>query len=92
MAVNQLISTNLVTIAIFKNKPRKERQRQSIKAAKVKDKYIIAKKIVITKKFIMEVKDLKENKNLSITQISKITGKAQSTIYKVLKNKLNYVS
>lgn len=39
----------------------------------------------------MEVKDLKENKNLSITQIAKITGRARSTIYKVLKEELNYV-
>jgi predicted DNA-binding transcriptional regulator AlpA len=34
---------------------------------------------------------LKENKNLSITQIAKITGKGRNTIYKVLKEELNYV-
>jgi predicted DNA-binding transcriptional regulator AlpA len=34
---------------------------------------------------------LKENKNLSITQIAKITGRARTTIYKVLKEKLNYI-
>ena len=36
-------------------------------------------------------KFLKENKNLSITEISKITGRARNTIYKILKQELNYV-
>ena len=36
-------------------------------------------------------KDLKENKNLSITEISKITGRARNTIYKILKEELNYI-
>ena len=46
---------------------------------------------MITKKLIDQVQDLKENKNLSITQIAKITGKGRNTIYKVLKEELNYV-
>jgi hypothetical protein len=46
---------------------------------------------VITKKLIDQVQDLKENKNLSITQIAKITGKGRNTIYKVLKEELNYI-
>lgn len=46
---------------------------------------------MIKKKLIDQVQDLKENKNLSITQIAKITGKGRNTIYKVLKEELNYV-
>ena len=48
-------------------------------------------KTVIDKKLITQVQDLKENKNLSITEISKITGRARNTIYKILKEELNYV-
>jgi IS30 family transposase len=39
-------------------------------------------KTVIDKELISQVQDLK-NKNLSITEISKITGRARNTIYKV---------
>jgi predicted transcriptional regulator len=46
---------------------------------------------VIDKKLISQVQDLKENKNLSITEISKITGRARNTIYKILKEELNYI-
>ena len=49
------------------------------------------RKTVIDKKLISQVQDLKENKNLSITEISKITGRARNTIYKILKEELNYV-
>jgi len=90
MAVNQLISTNLAAIATFENERRKERQRQGIQAAKKSGKYL-GRKTVITKKLIDEVQDLKEKKNLSITQIAKITGRARTTIYKILKEELNYV-
>jgi predicted DNA-binding transcriptional regulator AlpA len=34
---------------------------------------------------------LKENKNLSITEIAKVTGRGRTTIYKVLKEELNYI-
>jgi len=34
---------------------------------------------------------LKETKNLSITQIAKITGRARTTVYKVLKEELKYI-
>jgi len=34
---------------------------------------------------------LKETKNLSITEIAKLTGRGRTTIYKVLKEELNYV-
>ena len=46
---------------------------------------------MIDKKLISQVQDLKENKNLSITEISKITGRARNTIYKILKQELNYI-
>ena len=46
---------------------------------------------VIDKKLISQVQDLKENKNLSITQIAKVTGRGRNTIYKVLKEELNYI-
>ena len=90
MAVNKLIATNLAAIATFENERRKERQRQGIKAAKAAGRYL-GRKTVITKKLIEEVQDLKENKNLSITQIAKITGRARTTIYKILKEELNYI-
>lgn len=90
MAVNQLIATNLAAIATFENERRKERQRQGIQAAKKNGKYL-GRKTVINKKLIDQVKYLKETKHLSITQVGKITGRARSTIYKILKEELNYI-
>ena len=90
MAVNKLISTNLAAIATFENERRKERQRQGIQAAKKNGKYL-GRKTVITKKLIAQVQDLKENKKLSITEIAKVTGKGRNTIYKILKQELNYI-
>ena len=90
IAVNKLISTNLAAIATFENERRKERQRQGIQAAKKNGKYL-GRKTVIDKKLISQVQYLKETKNLSITEITKITGRARTTIYKVLKNELNYI-
>jgi DNA invertase Pin-like site-specific DNA recombinase len=91
MAVNQLIFTNLAAIATFENERRKDRQRQGIQAAKKNGKYF-GRKTVIDKKLISQVQDLKENKTLSITKISKIIGRARNTIYKILKEELNYVT
>ena len=90
MAVNKLIATNLAAIATFENERRKERQREGIKAAKAAGKYI-GRRTVINKKLIDQVQDLKENKNLSITEIAKVTGRGRTTIYKVLKEELNYI-
>jgi DNA invertase Pin-like site-specific DNA recombinase len=90
MAVNQLISTNLAAIATFENERRKERQRQGIQAAKKNGKYL-GRRTVIDKKLIDQVQNLKETKNLSITEIAKVTGRGRTTIYKVLKEELNYV-
>ena len=42
-------------------------------------------------KLINRMKYLKETKHLSITQVAKITGRARSTIYKILKEELNYI-
>jgi DNA invertase Pin-like site-specific DNA recombinase len=90
MAVNQLIATNLAAIATFENERRKQRQKQGIQAAKKNGKYL-GRRTVIDKKLISQVQDLKENKNLSITEIAKVTGRGRTTIYKVLKEELNYV-
>ena len=90
MSVNKLIATNLAAIATFENERRKERQRQGINAAKKAGKYL-GRKTVINKKLIAQVQDLKENKKLSVTEIAKITGKGRNTIYKVLKEELNYI-
>ena len=90
MAVNKLIATNLAAIATFENERRKERQRQGIKAAKKAGKYF-GRKTVITPLLIQQVRDLKENKHLTITQIAKVTGRGRNTIYKVLKEELNYI-
>jgi DNA invertase Pin-like site-specific DNA recombinase len=90
MAVNKLIPTNLAAIATFENERRKERQRQGISAPKKVEKYF-GRKIVIDPKLINKVRDLKENKNLTISQIAKVTGLGRSTVYKVLKQKLNYI-
>jgi DNA invertase Pin-like site-specific DNA recombinase len=90
MAVNKLIATTLSAVATFENERRRERQRMGIEAAKKAGRYA-GRKTVITKKLIAQVQDLRENKNLTIAQISKITGKGRSTIYKVLKEELHYV-
>lgn len=90
MAVNQLISTNLAAIATFENERRKDRQRKGIQAAKKNGKYL-GRKTVIDKKLISQVQNLKETKNLSITEIAKITGRGRTTIYKVLKEELNFI-
>lgn len=90
MAVNKLIATNLAAIATFENERRKERQRQGIEAAKKNGKYF-GRRTVIDKKLISQVQQLKEIKNLSITEIAKLTGRGRTTIYKVLKEELNYI-
>jgi len=90
MAVNKLIATNLAAIATFETERRKERQKEGIEAARKAGKYL-GRKTVITPKLISEVQDLKEKKNLSITQIAKVTGRGRNTIYKILKEELNYI-
>ena len=86
MAVNKLITTNLAAISTFENKRPEERQRQGVKVAKKNGKYFGKKP-----QLIKYVRDLKENKNLTITQITKVTGRGRNTIYKVLKQHLNYI-
>ena len=86
----KLISTALAAIAEFETARRRERQRQGIEAAKEKKKYT-GRKSVITKDFIKTVEKYK-NLGVSVTEIARITGKSRSTIYKVLKEYLGYVS
>lgn len=74
----------------FENKWRKQQQHQGIKADRKTLKYF-GWRTVIDKKLINQVHHLKENKNLSITQIAKLTGPGQTTIYKALKNEVNYI-
>lgn len=90
LATNRLIATTLSGIAEFENNRRKERQRQGIQAAKQAGKYK-GRKSVINKALITKVKDLKENKKLSVTEIAQLTGKSRPTVYKILKQELNYV-
>ena len=90
LATNRLIATTLSGIAEFENNRRKERQKQGIQAAKQAGKYK-GRKTVINKGLIHKVKDLKENRKLSVTEIAKLTGKSRTTIYKILKEELNYV-
>lgn len=90
LATNKLIATTLSGIAEFENNRRKERQKQGIRAAQKEGKYK-GRKSLINQTLIQKVKDLKEKKNLSVTQVAKLIGVSRPTIYKVLKEELNYV-
>ena len=90
LATNKLIATTLSGIAEFENARRKERQKQGIRAAQKEGKYR-GRKTVITQTLIQKVKDLKETKKLSVSEISRVIGISRPTIYRVLKEELNYV-
>ena len=90
LATNKLIATTLSGIAEFENNRRKDRQKQGIRAAQQQGKYT-GRKSIINQTLIQKVKNLKENKNLSVTEISKVLGISRPTIYKILKEELNYV-
>jgi DNA invertase Pin-like site-specific DNA recombinase len=90
LATNKLIATTLSGIAEFENNQRKERQKQGIRAAQQQGKYT-GRKTIINQTLIQKVKNLKENKNLSVTEIAKLLGISRPTIYKILKQELNYV-
>ena len=90
LATNKLIATTLSGIAEFENNRRKERQKQGIRAAQQQGKYT-GRKSIINPTLIQKVKNLKENKNLSVTEIAKVLGISRPTIYKILKQELNYV-
>ena len=90
--INKLIATNLAVIATFEHEHRRERQKQGILAAQKKGNKYVGRKTVITKSLIAEMKYFNENKRLSITKIARPTGKARSTICKILKEELGYVS
>lgn len=87
---SQLISTALAAIAEFDTARRKERQRQGIEAAKEKNKYR-GRKTVINNELIKTVQKYK-NLRVSVTEIARITDQNRSTIYKVLKEELGYIS
>lgn len=87
---SQFISTALAAIAEFETARRHERERQGIEAAKEKNKYT-GRKSVITKDLI-KIVDKYKNLGVSVTEIARITGKSRSTIYKVLKEELGYIS
>nr|YP_009496149.1 putative serine recombinase [Plagiogrammopsis vanheurckii]YP_009496203.1 putative serine recombinase [Plagiogrammopsis vanheurckii]AWT38589.1 putative serine recombinase [Plagiogrammopsis vanheurckii]AWT38643.1 putative serine recombinase [Plagiogrammopsis vanheurckii] len=87
---SQLISTALATISEFETARRLERQRQGIEAAKQQNKYK-GRKSVVTRDLIKRVEKYK-NLGVSVTEIARITGKSRSTIYKVLKEELGYIS
>ena len=87
---SQLISTALAAIAEFETARRLERQLQGIEAAKKKNKYK-GRKTVINKKLINEVEKY-YNLKVPVTEIARITGRSRSTIYKVLKEELGYIS
>ena len=87
---SQLISTALAAIAEFETARRRERQRQGIEADKEKKKYT-GRKTIITKDLIKTVEKYKDL-GVSIIEIARITEKSRSTIYKILKEELGYVS
>ena len=87
---SQPISTALVAIAEFETARRLERQRQRIDAAKHNNNYK-GRKSVVTENLIKTVEKYKKL-GVSVTEIALITGKSRSTIYKVLKEELGYVS
>ena len=84
-------SNTFATMAELDHARRKAWQKVGIEKAKTEGKYQ-GRKSVINKKLIEEVKYLKENKELTVREISKITGRSRSTIYKILKEELGYVS
>ena len=91
LATKKLIATTLSGIAEFENNRRKERQKQGIQVAQKDGKYK-GRKTIINQSLITKVKHLKEYKNLSVTEVAKIIGVSQPTIYKILKNEVGYVS
>ena len=91
LATNKLIATTLSGIAEFENARRKERQEQGIRAAQKEGKYT-GRKTVINHSLITKVKNLKDKSNLSVTEISRLIGISRPTVYKVLKEHLDYDS
>jgi DNA invertase Pin-like site-specific DNA recombinase len=88
LATNKLMATTLSAMAEFENNRRKDRQKQGIRAAQQQGKYT-GRKSIMNQTLIQKVKNLKETKNLS--EIAKVLGRSRLTIYKILKQELNYV-
>lgn len=90
ITTNKLISLNFAALADFASETQKNRQRQGGLNAKKVDTYP-GRKTIITERLIAKVQHLKEKKHLPITQIAKDTGIGRNTIYKILKEELNYI-
>jgi DNA invertase Pin-like site-specific DNA recombinase len=91
-AVNKLICTTLSSIAEFENSRRKYRQREGIAAAKEAGGKYLGRKSIITDKLICQIRTLREENKLSTTDIAKLTSVSRNTVYKVLREHLNYKS
>lgn len=89
LATNKLIAITLSGIAEFETMRRKQRQQEGIEIAKQRGKYV-GRKSIIDKKLIDRVRALKEDKHLSVSEIAKLLTISRPTIYKILKNELNY--
>ena len=87
---DKLVSTALAAIAEFETARRLERQLQGIEAAKKKNNYK-GRKTVINNELIKKVEKY-YNLKVPVTEIARITGRSRSTIYKVLKEELRYIS
>ena len=68
----------------------RKQQQTGIEEAKKRGKYQ-GRKSTITKSIIQKIEKLKED-SLPVSQIAKETGKSRTTIYKILKNDLGYIS
>jgi len=87
---DKFVSTALAAIAEFEAARRLKRQIQGIEAAKKKNKYK-GQKTVINNELIKKVEKY-YNLKVPVTEIAQITGRSRSTIYKVLKEELGYIS
>jgi DNA invertase Pin-like site-specific DNA recombinase len=87
---DKFVSTALAAIAEFETARRLERQIQGIEAAKKKNKYK-GRKTVINNELIKKVEKY-YNLKVPVTEIARITDRSRSTIYKVLKEELGYIS
>jgi DNA invertase Pin-like site-specific DNA recombinase len=82
--------TALAAIAEFETARRKSDNGKGLRLPRKKKKYT-GRKSVINKDLIKTVEKYKDL-GVSVTEIARITGKSRSTIYKVLKEELGYIS
>lgn len=82
----ELKENHLLMVINFENNSQNECQRQSLLISRKILKYKGRKSIKY------QLQNSKQNKNLSITQITKISGRVRTTIYTILKDELNYIT